>query len=107
MSYTLMIINGKIVANDSLEGIMKLEGRTFKGNTILNVHIVNYENDKVRFSKELEEALIILCEQMDVPIPMWLSKNTHEFAAFRQTIFFAEQYNQKVGFDRFQMRLLE
>ena len=49
----------------------------------------------------------MLCEEMDIPLPMWLSKNTHEFAAFRQTIFFAEQYNQKVSFDRFQMRLLE
>lgn len=102
-----MQINGKIVANDSAEGQMKLEGRIFKGNTILNVCVVVHENDKVRYSKELEETLIMLCEEMDIPLPMWLSKNTHEFAAFRQTIFFAEQYNQKVSFDRFQMRLLE
>lgn len=86
---------------------MKLEGRTFKGNNILNVQIVEHENSSVRYSKELEETLILLCQEMDVPLPMWLSKNTHEFAAFRQTIFFAEQYNQKVVFDRFQIRLLE
>lgn len=86
---------------------MRLEGRTFKGNTILNVCVVDHTNEDVRFSKELEEALILLCAEMDIPIPMWLSKNTHEFAVFRQTIFFSEQYNQKVGFDRFQMRLLE
>lgn len=86
---------------------MRLEGRTFKGNTILNVCVVDHTNENVRFSKELEEALILLCADMDIPIPMWLSKNTHEFAVFRQTIFFSEQYNQKVNFDRFQMRLLE
>lgn len=86
---------------------MKLEGRTFKGNNILNVQIIEHENDKVRYSKELEECLILLCQEMDLPLPMWLSKNTHEFAAFRQTIFFAEQYNQKVTFDRFQIKLIE
>ncbi len=86
---------------------MKLEGRTFKGNNILNVQVVEHENPNARYSKELEENLVLLCKEMDVPIPMWLSKNTHEFAAFRQTIFFAEQFNQKVGFDRFQIRLLE
>ena len=86
---------------------MKLEGRTFKGNNILNVTVVSHENPNVRYSKELEETLILLCQEMDLPLPMWLSKNTHEFAAFRQTIFFDEQYNQKVGFDRFQIKLLE
>lgn len=86
---------------------MKLEGRTFKGNNILSVIVVEHENSKVRYSKELEETLILLCRDMNVPIPMWLSKNTHEFAAFRQTIFFADSFNQKVGFDRFQIRLLE
>ncbi|MCQ2466813.1 MAG: hypothetical protein MJ166_04770 [Clostridia bacterium] len=86
---------------------MKLEGRTFKGNNILNVQVVEHENPNARYSKELEENLVLLCKEMDVPIPMWLSKNTHEFAALRQTIFFAEQFNQKVGFDRFQIRLLE
>lgn len=99
--------NGKIVANNTSEEKMKLEGRTFKGNNIMNVCVVDHTNDKVRYSKELEEALILLCTEMDIPLPMWLSKNTHEFAAFRQTIFFSEQYNQKVSFDRFQMRLLE
>ena len=86
---------------------MKLEGRTFKGNTLLNVDVVVYENPNVRFSKELEECFVILCKEMEVPVPMWLSKNTHEFAVFRQTIFFAEQFNQKVGFDRFQIKLME
>lgn len=86
---------------------MKLEGRTFKGNNILNVKIVEHENPDVRFSKELEEGLILVCRELDIPVPMWLSKNTHEFAAFRQTIFYAEQYNQSVAFDRFQFKWIE
>ena len=34
-------------------------------------------------------------------------KNTKEFAAFGQTIFFREQYTEQVRFDRFQIRVRE
>ncbi|MBR1796456.1 MAG: hypothetical protein IJ757_00350 [Clostridiales bacterium] len=84
---------------------MILEGRIFKGNRLLHIHEVKYENPKVSFSKELEEALIILCREMDIPVPMWMKKNTHEFAAFHQTIFFDEQYPEKVKFEKFQIKM--
>ena len=41
------------------------------------------------------------------PVPLWMKKNTHEFAAFHQTIFFDEQYPDKVKFDKFQIKMLE
>lgn len=86
---------------------MKVEGRTFIGNNIINVKIVEHENPDVRFAKELEESLILVCRELNMPCPMWLSKNTHEFAAFRQTMFYAEQFNQEVSFDRFQFKLID
>lgn len=86
---------------------MKLEGKLFKGNLMTDCKEVVYSNNTVRFSKELEEALILLCRELDVPVPLWLTKNTKEFAAFRQTVFFAEAYTEKVRFDRFQIRYLE
>jgi hypothetical protein len=36
-----------------------------------------------------------------------MKKNTREFAAFRQTIFFKEQYTEKVRFDRFQIKQMD
>ena len=85
--------------------MMILEGRTFKGNRLLDVKEVRYENPETSFSKELGEALVILCREMDIPVPMWMKKNTHEFAAFYQTIFFDDQYPEKVTFDRFQIKM--
>jgi len=84
---------------------MILEGRTFSGNRLLNIKVVNYENPDVSFSVELGEALVMLCREMDIPVPMWMKKNTHEFAAFHQTIFFDEQYPEKVKFDKFQIKM--
>lgn len=86
--------------------IMVLEGKLFVANRMTEVKEIEFSDPSLRFSAELSEAIILLCRELDVPVPMWMKKNTHEFAAFRQTIFFAEQYTQKVRFDRFQIRML-
>ena len=85
---------------------MKLEGKLFKGNLMTREAVVTRNDPELSFVKELENALIDLCHVLDIPIPLWLSKNTHEFAAFRQTMFFSDQYTETVYFDRFQIRLL-
>ncbi len=85
---------------------MRLEGKYFKGNLMIREAVVTRNDPELSFVKELELALIDLCHALDAPIPLWLSKNTHEFAAFRQTIFFSDQYTENVHFDRFQIRLL-
>lgn len=85
---------------------MRLEGKLFKANRMIAQAEVLSDGVEETFVKELEILLIRLCKRMEIPIPLWLSKNTHEFAAFHQTIFFAEQYTETVVFDRFQIRLL-
>lgn len=85
---------------------MRLEGRTFRMNVVLNIHVVDHVNAKASFVKELDEALVQLCREMDVPFPLWLSKNTREFAAFHQTTFFEDQFPDKVPFDRFMIKLI-
>ena len=87
---------------------MKLEGRLFIANRMTVIKEVETpDNEGEPYSVRLERALVELCRQMDIPVPMWMKKNTHEFAAFRQTIFFKEQYTEKVRFDRFQIKTLD
>ena len=85
---------------------MQLEGKTFKMNAVLQIHVVEHSHQEVSFVKELDEALVRLCREMNVPFPLWLSKNTREFAAFHQTTFFEDQFSDKVPFDRFMIRLI-
>jgi hypothetical protein len=87
-------------------GVFRLEGKLFKANLMIASLVVTSQEEGDTFVQNLERSLILLCRSLEIPIPLWLSKNTHEFAAFRQTIFFAEQYNEPVAFDRFQIRLL-
>jgi len=85
---------------------MRLEGKLFKENIAVRICTVTRDDPELSFVRGLELALIDLCHALEAPIPLWLSKNTHEFAAFRQTIFFRDQYTEPVHFDRFQIRLL-
>ena len=86
---------------------MTLEGRLFVANRMTEIKEVTTEDTDASYSKCLEKALVELCKQMDIPVPMWMKKNTKEFAAFGQTIFFREQYTESIRFDRFQIRVIE
>jgi hypothetical protein len=87
--------------------VLTLEGRLFVANRMTEIKEVTTEDTDASYSKRLEKALIELCRQLDVPVPMWMKKNTKEFAAFGQTIFFREQHTDNVRFDRFQIRVIE
>ena len=86
---------------------LTLEGRLFVANRMTEIKEVTTEDTDASYSKCLEKALIELCKQLDIPVPMWMKKNTKEFAAFGQTIFFREQYTENVKFDRFQIKVVE
>ncbi len=84
---------------------MKLEGRLFVANRMTEIKEVETpDNEGEAYSVRLERALVELCRQMDIPVPMWMKKNTHEVGGGRGTIFFKEQYTEKVRFDRFQIK---
>lgn len=86
---------------------MKLEGRIYRQNRTLREAIVDMPDPGgLHYVELLDRVLIELCHRLEAPLPIWLSKNTTEFARFRQTIFFSGQFTETVPFDRFQIRLL-
>ncbi len=85
---------------------MVLEGRLFVSNRMTEIKEIVYDGTSESFSVNLEQALIILCRELQVPTPIWMKKNTKEFAAFHQTIFFSDQFTEKVRFDRFQITMI-
>lgn len=86
---------------------MKLEGKLFRANLVLKDLVVERQDTDDRFVVQLEKCLVDLCHALEVPIPLWLEKNTREFARFHQTLFFADQFTDKIYFDRLQIRWLK
>lgn len=86
---------------------MKLEGKIFRANLTIADKVVEQPDQPGSFVKQLESCLVALCRELEIPIPLWLEKNTKEFARFHQTLFFEEQFLDKVNFSRFQIKLLK
>jgi len=86
---------------------MKLEGRLFTANRLLSEATVEQPTTGGRLVPQIEKCLVELCHRLEIPVPLWLDKNTHEFARFHQTIFFAEQFIEPIRFDRFQIHWID
>lgn len=84
---------------------MRLFGRTIKGTRILKEVYVQRNVDNSPFRDVLEECLIEVCKSLDIPVPLWLKKNTTEFVNFQRTTFGEEQFVEKVKFDKFEISL--
>jgi hypothetical protein len=85
-----MTLNGKLI----------IEGKIVREGTIS-------DNDSAHsFRDKLEHCLVELCSVLEIPVPLWLSKNTRELAIFRKTFFSSEQFIEKVWFDKFEIMLM-
>ena len=84
---------------------MKLAGKLVKGTKTIKKAFFEENDSSLTYTDMLEECLIGLCKEMDTPVPIWMKKNTHEFAAFRKTFFTSDQFTEKVNFDKFEIRL--
>lgn len=84
---------------------MRLKGRLIKQTSVMNEAAVERELGNLPFRDVLEDCFITLCRELDIQVPMWLKKNTKEFARFRRTFFPREQFLEKVAFDRLEIRL--
>lgn len=72
---------------------------------IIRVTSASAEGPDLTFRDKLEKCLLEVCRQLEIPVPLWLKKNTVEFARFRKTFFSNEQFLEKVWFDKFEFRL--
>lgn len=84
---------------------MILSGNLKKNTTILKETAVEHVDETLSFTDLLEKCLVDLCKELDIPVPLWLEKNTREFVNFHRTFFSGEQFIDRVFFDKFEIRL--
>ncbi len=84
---------------------MILIGKLHVGGKLVRQGDTMDEDETKSFRDKLEKCLIELCAQMDIPVPLWLKKNTRELAIFKRTFFSSEQFIDKVWFDKFEIFL--
>ena len=84
---------------------MILSGKLFLEGKVIREANVSAVDEGLSFRDKLEKCLLDLCSQFEIPVPLWLKKNTREFAIFRRTFFSREQFIDKVWFDKFEIQL--
>ena len=57
------------------------------------------------FRDQLEECLILVCKELDIEVPIWLKKNSHDFGLYRKTSFNSDHFGEAITFDRFEIVL--
>lgn len=80
---------------------MVLYGRLMKENIVLKEAASPGKLKNADFHDIMEDAFIVLCKDLDIPVPVWLKKNTREISRYRKTFFHREQFMEETFFDRF------
>jgi hypothetical protein len=80
-------------------------GKLIKGTTVLDEKVYEISDDEGSYQDRLEKCLVEICRLMAIEVPLWLTKNTREYVAFRRTSFNADQFFNPVLFERFEIRV--
>lgn len=84
---------------------MTLNGKIFVEGKLIKEAAAQDEDEGHSFRDKLETCLVDLCALLDIPVPLWLKKNTRELAVFRRTFFSSEQFIEKIWFDKLEIKL--
>lgn len=84
---------------------LKVIGKLIKGTAIVDEKVVDNTDSNISFREQLEANLITLCKELDISVPLWLKRNTTEFARYRRTSFTKDQFIDSVKFDRFDIKI--
>ena len=84
---------------------MKLEGKLYLKGRPVTEFTTEEPREDLSFRDKLEKCLVDLCTGLDIPVPIWLKKNTRELGLFRRTFFADEQFMDKVWFEKLEIRL--
>lgn len=84
---------------------MILYGKLMRGNVVLKESKAAGEDPAKSFHDQMEEAFLKLCRELDIPVPIWLKKNTREISRYRKTYFETEQFVEDTFFDRFVLEI--
>lgn len=84
---------------------MRMIGKLIKGTMTLEEKVYEIDDGEGSYQDRLEKCLLEMCKLLSIEVPLWLSKNTREFANFRRTSFNADQFFNPVIFERFEIKV--
>lgn len=78
-------------------------GKIVKNTMILKEEYAEEVESSGSYRDNLEKCFLSVCKKMGLEVPIWMKKNTREFASYNRTMFFKENFIDEVAFDYFEI----
>jgi hypothetical protein len=82
---------------------LELYGRIVKNSKTVREASIEKSREGAPYRDILEECLLGLCKELEIPVPIWLKKNTSELVNFQKTFFYRDQFVENIKFDAFEI----
>ena len=87
--------------------MFKIWGRLIKENHLIKDKLITLEGREMSRTKKVYKSLEMICEDFDLPIPIWHDNNKKEFASHALTRFYPVSFMESVDFDYLEIRVIE
>ena len=84
---------------------LRLYGKIVKNTMILREEYAEENEFAGTYRENLEKCFLVVCKKLGLEVPIWMKKNTREFASYNKTMFFREHFIDDVPFDYFEIMI--
>jgi len=88
--------------NNGAGHMLKIWGLVKKDNKIIKNTTAKCE-DYFGFDTALHQCIVEICHTLDLAKPIFLNKHMEEMTRFNRTVFYAEDFTEKIDFDTFEI----
>lgn len=87
--------------------MFRMWGKLMKSNRLLKDTVISIEDAELNRTRKVYKALEDICYEFDLPKPLWLEANKHEFISHDKTRFYHDSFIEDINFDFLEIQVIE
>ena len=87
--------------------MFRVWGKIIKENHLIKDEVICLEGHTMSRTEKVYKALEMLCDNFDLPVPIWLDNNKNEFIKHARTRFDATCFVEQIDFDYLDFHVIE
>ncbi|MCR5213642.1 MAG: hypothetical protein K6E10_04440 [Eubacterium sp.] len=87
--------------------MFRIWGKVIKDNHMIKDTVISLNDKKLSRTKKVYKSLEMICQEFDLPIPIWHDVNKKEFIDHSMTRFQPVSFMESVEFDYLEIRVIE
>lgn len=87
--------------------MFRLWAKVFKENRLIKDMVVVNDNNELRRTQKILKAFEEVCQEYDLPKPIWLDSTISEFKRYSKTRFTQDCFIETIDFDYLEIHVIE